>query len=207
MRTLAARADATTEIRRSRFHCRVERVASLDDAEAVIAAARREHPQARHHGTALRLGEHAERQRSSDDGEPAGTTGVPMLEVLTAWGLTDVVAVVSRSFGGVLLGAGGLVRAYGGAVAAALETATLVERVGFATLLVAADHASAPRVEHALREGDHRVADVGYGGAGVTLTVHVRPADVDDVTALVAALTSGRGEVVAGDPVVLDVPV
>lgn len=207
MRTLAAPAVAETEIRRSRFVCRVVRSSTLEEAEAVVAAARREHPQARHHGTALRLGEHAERQRSSDDGEPAGTTGVPMLEVLTAWGLTDVVAVVSRYFGGVLLGAGGLVRAYGGAVAAALETATLVERVAFATLLVATDHAAAGKVEHALREGGHRVADVGYGSADVTVTVHVRPAEVDDVTALVAALTGGHGEVLAGDAVVLDVPV
>lgn len=206
MRTLAGPADAETEIRRSRFRCHVARVSSLDEAEAVIAAARREHPQARHHGTALRLGEHAERQRSYDDGEPAGTTGVPMLEVLTAWDLTDVVAVVSRYFGGVLLGAGGLVRAYGGAVAAALETATLVERVEFAAVLVAAGHAEAGKVEHALREGGYRVADVTYGGA-VTWTVHVRPHRVDDLAALVASLTNGRGEVLRGEPVVLDVPI
>jgi uncharacterized YigZ family protein len=206
VRVIASPVTVETEVRRSRFVARVARVADLDAADAVIAAARREHPGARHHGTALRLGEHAERARSSDDGEPAGTTGVPMLEVLSAREITDVVAVVSRYFGGVLLGAGGLVRAYGGAVAAALDEATLVERVVFATVLVGAGHAEAGRVEHALREGGYRVADVAYG-AGVTLTVHVRPEAVGPLTELVASTTGGRGEVVEGARVVLDVPV
>ena len=84
---------------------------------------RAQHWDARHHCSAFVLGPRSELQRSSDDGEPAGTAGAPMLEVLRGAGVSDVAAVVTRWFGGTLLGAGGLVRAYGDAVRAALAEA------------------------------------------------------------------------------------
>ncbi len=87
-------------------------VPSVAAADAVVARVRKEHWDARHHCVALVVGPHADQQRSTDDGEPSGTAGIPMLEVLRHRHVTDVVAVVTRYFGGVLLGAGGLVRAY-----------------------------------------------------------------------------------------------
>ncbi|MGH3317578.1 MAG: IMPACT family protein, partial [Nocardioidaceae bacterium] len=119
--TVARSRDAETEVKRSRFLCRLRRVEHEDQARAVVDEARREHGDARHHCSAFILGPAGQVQRSSDDGEPAGTAGGPMLEVLRGREVSDVVAVVSRYFGGTLLGAGGLVRAYSDAVRAALD--------------------------------------------------------------------------------------
>lgn len=115
--------DVELEIKRSRFLTRLRRVPSEADARAVVDERRRHHFDARHHCSAFVLGPDSRTARSSDDGEPAGTAGVPMLGVLTSNGLTDVVAVVTRYFGGIKLGAGGLVRAYSDAVAQAVVAA------------------------------------------------------------------------------------
>ena len=118
--TIARDATAEVEVPRSRFLCTLRRVATEDAARALVAALRREHWDARHHCSAFVLGPDAVRPAlQSDDGEPAGTAGAPMLEVLRGAGVSDVAAVVTRWFGGTLLGAGGLVRAYGDAVRAA----------------------------------------------------------------------------------------
>lgn len=120
-RTVAAGA-AESELRElgSRFFAFVAPAADAATAEAFVESLRRRHPDATHHCFAWRVGEPPV-ERSSDDGEPGGTAGAPMLQALRAAGLTDVVAVVVRWFGGTKLGKGGLVRAYGGALRAALE--------------------------------------------------------------------------------------
>ncbi len=122
--TIAARErggiDVELEVRRSRFLTRLRRVTSEEDARAVVDERRRTHFDAGHHCSAFILGPDSRTARSSDDGEPAGTAGVPMLNVLQHNGLSDVVAVVTRYFGGIKLGAGGLVRAYSDAVARAV---------------------------------------------------------------------------------------
>src|SRR5690606_33095353 len=105
----AADGEAEIEVKRSRFLCTLRRVGTEADARAVVEEMRRQHWDARHHCSAFVLGPDGALQRSSDDGEPAGTAGAPMLEVLRGHGVSDVVAVVTRWFGGVLLGAGGLV--------------------------------------------------------------------------------------------------
>lgn len=124
-RTIRARAQGEVADRRSRFLCVLLPAADEDEAAAAIAAVRGEHPAAAHHCTALRL--RNGREKSSDGGEPAGTAGRPMLRALQARGLTGVAAVVVRYFGGTLLGAAGLVRAYGAAVHAAADAAEIVE--------------------------------------------------------------------------------
>ena len=123
--TVARDATAEVEDRGSRFLCTLRRVATEDDARALVAALRREHGDARHHCSAFVLGADGAIQRSSDDGEPAGTAGAPMLDVLRGAGLSDVAAVVTRWFGGTLLGAGGLVRAYSDAVRGAVAEVDL----------------------------------------------------------------------------------
>ena len=110
MRTIRENGEHELEIKRSRFLCALARVDSDEAAREFIAERRKLHHEARHHCTAYVLDE-GRAQRSNDDGEPAGTAGAPMLEVLRRNEITGVVAVVSRYFGGVLLGAGGLVRA------------------------------------------------------------------------------------------------
>src|SRR5690625_4711372 len=102
--------------KRSRFLCTLRRVTTMDAAQEVIAEVRQRDWDGRHHCTAVVLGPYGDTLRSNDDGEPAGTAGAPMLAALQGAEVSDVVAVVTRWFGGVLLGTGGLVRAYSKAV-------------------------------------------------------------------------------------------
>jgi uncharacterized YigZ family protein len=187
---------AVLEERRSRFLATVTRVENEVQARAVIAAARAEHRQARHHCSAFVLGPRGDLARSSDDGEPAGTAGAPILEALRGAGdgrgVSDVVAVVTRWFGGVLLGAGGLVRAYGDVVRAALDDAGLVQRVQVALTTVTVGHEAAARLENDLRARGFVLRDTAYAEE-VTLTV-AAPPEVP-VDRIVAEATSGTARV------------
>lgn len=193
--TVARDATAEIEVKQSRFRCQLVRVDDEEAARAVIDAARRQHRDARHHCSAMVLGPDRSLERSSDDGEPAGTAGAPMLEVLRGAEVSDVVAVVTRWFGGTLLGAGGLVRAYSESVRSALDEAGLLERRLLRELLLEIDHAVAGRLEGELRDRGTTVLDATYGSA-VTLRLGVRPADEPALHSLVAELTSGTAQAV-----------
>ncbi len=198
-RVIGRDVDVETEVQRSRFLARLRRVEDEDSARDVIARARREHRAARHHCTAFVIGPRGRLQRSNDDGEPAGTAGAPMLETLCGRGVSDVVAVVTRYFGGIKLGTGGLVRAYGDAVTAALDAAGTRTRlsVEYRTATVAA--ADAGRLENELRAGGLRIAAVDYGvgpgGADAALTVAVPADDAPGFGALIASRTGGSAAV------------
>jgi uncharacterized YigZ family protein len=192
-------------IQRSRFLCHLARVTDNDEASAFIADVRKDHWSATHNCSAFRVGPAGESQRSSDDGEPAGTAGVPMLEVLVRRGLTDTAAVVTRYFGGVKLGAGGLVRAYGRAVSEALDAIGTLRRARFATFEVAAGHAEAGRLENALRAAGHRIADVAYE-RHATFTVHVPEAGAHAFHDWLADQTGGTVTATPGPLLDLDVP-
>ena len=198
--TIARPAEAEIEIKRSRFLCTLRRVEDEPAARAVVEGLRKQHWDARHHCSAFRL--HPDVERASDDGEPAGTAGAPMLEVLRGHagaGVSDVVAVVTRWFGGTLLGAGGLVRAYGDAVRAGLDAAGTLRRSLVREHLLELDHADAGRVESDLRARGVTVLDSEYA-ARVTLRLGVPPEDEPRLAALVAELTSGAGQTqVAGE--------
>jgi uncharacterized YigZ family protein len=200
-RVLAGPVRAAIEEKRSRFLCLLVRVSTEDEARAVVEAARREFPDARHHCSAYVLGVGAV-ERSSDDGEPSGTAGAPMLEVLRGAGVGDVVAVVVRWFGGTLLGAGGLVRAYGDAVRAALDEAVVVERRRLDLVTVTVGHSEAGRLENDLRARGVTVQGTTYGER-VTLTLAVPTgAPISDE---VAALTGGAAEVTPAGETWVDV--
>ncbi|MFS3127959.1 YigZ family protein [Nocardioides sp. Bht2] len=191
--TVARNAEAEIEVKRSRFLCTIERVDDEAAARAVVDRLRKQHWDARHTCSAFVLGPRGEVQRSSDDGEPSGTAGAPMLEVLRGHDLSDVVAVVTRWFGGTLLGAGGLVRAYGDAVRAGLAEAGQRERLLVAEYEVAVGHGEAGRVESELRTRGFDVIDAAYAEQ-VTLRLGVLPEAVDRLTAVLAELTSGGAE-------------
>ena len=181
-----------TEVKKSRFLCSVARVEDEAQAQAFIAAVRKQYWDARHNCTAFIVGEQPRRERSNDDGEPAGTAGAPMLEVLRRRGLTDTVAVVTRYFGGVLLGAGGLVRAYGGAVSAALDEAVVVERRRVEVVAVATDHVRAGRLENELRAAGYPVRDLDYTATGVVIEVGVPDGRAAEFAAWLAAASAGN---------------
>lgn len=178
--TIAARVRTESEVKASRFVADLVPVADLAAAETVITEVRREFHDARHHCTALVVGDDGGRQRSNDDGEPSGTAGAPMLAVLRGAELTDVVAVVTRWFGGTLLGTGGLTRAYGGAVGDAVAAATRVRRRRMDRFALAVGHEAAGRLEHRVRtwaqaEAGAVVGPGAYGATGVVYEVVTVP--------------------------------
>lgn len=207
--TIAAPVEHRLEVKRSVFLAHLEPVDSVDQADAVVAAIRKQHWDARHHCTALIVGAHADRQRSSDDGEPAGTAGAPMLEVLRHRDVTDLVAVVTRWFGGTLLGAGGLVRAYGSAVSGALDAARWVDRVELTTVTAEVDHADAGRVLsylHQWADNHQAVLDEPEYGSRARLRVRVAPDLVATLRADLAALTGGDVAARPGETSIVDRP-
>ena len=126
-RTIKDDGQVQEEIKKSRFICDAKRVYSEEEARAFITAIKKEHYKATHNCSAFIIGERSEIKRTSDDGEPSGTAGVPMLGVLENHNLTNVCVVVTRYFGGIKLGAGGLIRAYAGSVALAVKEVGIVE--------------------------------------------------------------------------------
>lgn len=206
-RTIARDGACELEIRKSRFICSLFRVSGEVEARAAIDGIRKEHRDANHHCTAWRIGAQGRLQRSSDGGEPAGTAGVPMLEVLIQRGLTDIVAIVTRYFGGTKLGAGGLIRACGTAVSAAIDRVGIVERRPMRIVEVVVSHSDAGRAEHALRSSSYRLADVAYNAAEVTLVAHLDPVHGGAFTSLVADVTAGRASFRDAGVVFVEVPV
>ncbi|MFL6158904.1 MAG: IMPACT family protein [Marmoricola sp.] len=188
--TIAADGDAEIEVSRSRFRCALVRVEDEMSARGVIEQARREHWNARHHCSAFVLGPDRALERANDDGEPPGTGGAPMLDVLRGHEVSDVVAVVSRWFGGTLLGTGGLSRAYADAVRAALETTTFVERVEQELCDVTVDLAAAGRLEHELRSRGAKVLRIDYTDMA-TLELAVPLVAIAVTEEIVAELTEG----------------
>lgn len=191
---LARDVDVEETIRKSRFLTRLRRVEDEESARAAIEQTRREHRTANHNCTAFILGPGGQVARSSDDGEPSGTAGLPMLEVLAARPVGDVVAIVTRYFGGVKLGTGGLVRAYSDSVAGALDAAGTRARRLSTRAAVAVDAMSAGKLENELRAGGVTVVGVSYGLQAV-IEVAVPVADWPRFADHVAGLTAGRAEV------------
>lgn len=220
---LAAPCSAELVEKRSRFLALAAPAHDVAEAEAVIRAARTAHPSARHHASAMIIGAGradataAPILRSNDDGEPGGTAGMPMQMVLEGAGLDDVVAVVTRYFGGTKLGTGGLARAYGGALSRALEGARLLRRTEMAVVELEVPHAQAGLAENAVRRWAEtpdaagvprgRVEDVQYRAEGVRLVLLVRPGSVPELEADVATWSSGRRRPHAIGHRLVDLPV
>ena len=189
--TIAGSVAAEAIVKKSRFLALIERAESEDAARRVVASARSAHPGAGHHCSAFLIGDiaGARIERSSDDGEPTGTAGHPMLEVLAGRDLTNVVAVVSSYFGGTKLGTGGLARAYSGAVAQALTDARLVRRERRELVRVELSHTDVGRIESELRTRGVEVVSIEYlARAAVTFST-VNP---DLLEGLLASSTAGE---------------
>ncbi|MGV9689998.1 YigZ family protein [Streptomyces sp. NPDC003444] len=189
-RTPAREGVHETEINRSRFLCALAPVADEREAQEFVARIRREHPTATHNCFAYVIGADASVQKASDDGEPGGTAGVPMLQMLLRREMRYVVAVVTRYYGGVKLGAGGLIRAYGGVVGEALDALGTVTRQRFRLVTVTVDHQRAGKLENDLRATGRAVRDVRYADA-VTVEIGLPDADVTAFRAWLADVTAG----------------
>lgn len=160
--TIAAPAQAEFTEKKSRFIGYISPAADEQAAQAFLQEIRARHRDATHNCYAWQAGANAEFQRSSDDGEPSGTAGRPILEVIRGAGLTNVVIVVTRYFGGILLGTGGLVRAYTQAAQQAVQAAELVRLVPARSLALSLTYADWPRLEPLLAGLGCRVEDVRF---------------------------------------------
>ena len=189
----AATARVTTTALNSRFLATAAHTPTVESAKELIAAVRAEMPDATHHCYAFLVGYGASVIAGmSDDGEPAGTAGRPMLAVLRGADLGDVTVVVTRYFGGTLLGTGGLVRAYGGCAAACLR---LADKRPWVPLLQAAfdcTFAELPRLRARLAELSATVSEDGFHAEGARLIVQAPEAATAQASAVVSDLTRGR---------------
>ena len=167
----------------------------IDDA---LASVRARMPDANHHAFAWRLGRGENDFRYSDDGEPSGSAGRPMLQQLDGRGLTDVLAVVTRYFGGTKLGTGGLVRAYGGAVQAALELAEVVEVIPHATVRVVHAYEDSGALASVCNQFGLQPTDSDYG-ADVTVTLSVPQARAAELVRAIRDATAARAQVEVED--------
>lgn len=192
-RTIASHGHAEIEVSGSRFRCELVRVEDEMTARGVIDGVRREHWDAKHHCSAFILGPARAIERSNDDGEPPGTGGAPMLEVLRGNKVSDIVAVVTRWFSGTLLGTGGLSRAYADAVRAALEASLLVDRVEQELCDVTVDLAQAGRLEHELRSRGTKVLHIDFTDVA-TLSLAVPTVAMPIAEEIIAELTEGQVE-------------
>lgn len=194
LRTLAAGTLLTNEIeiKRSRFITTLARTDTPEEARSLIDEVKADHPQARHNCSAYLIDpqDAAPLQHSSDDGEPSGTAGTPMLEALRASNTWNATAVVTRYFGGILLGGGGLVRAYSTSVSEAVASARIAYLADRCVLRTDLDPSDAGRIEGELRAEGATVLDTVWASR-VSLTIAIEPARRESFDACLAQASAG----------------
>lgn len=161
--TIQTQGQYEIEIKKSQFICAMQRVYTEEEAKAFIVQKKKEHWKASHNCSAFIIGDSSGIQRSSDDGEPSGTAGIPMLEVLKKRQLINVVAVVTRYFGGIKLGSGGLIRAYGQAVSRTIDAIGLVEGKLQQEVTLTIDYTNLNSLQSFLEKNRYLTKDIVYG--------------------------------------------
>lgn len=190
-KTLKAFGEESFIIKKSRFIGYGKPAATEEEALAFLAEIRQKHRDASHNCWAYIIGRNAGIMRYSDDGEPGGTAGLPIIEVMKARGVVDCCVVVTRYFGGVLLGAGGLVRAYAQGAKTALDAARVITMEDSIRFWAGMDYPLWGRVEHYLQDAPIMNEGVDFA-ATVTATLVVRANDYDAVAAELTRITDGK---------------
>ena len=193
-RTIKEDGQIQEEIKKSRFICHIKRVTTEDEARNFIQAVKKEHYKATHNCSAFILGERSEMKRSSDDGEPSGTAGVPMLGVLENQQLTNVCAVVTRYFGGIKLGAGGLIRAYSSNVALAIKEIGIVHIKEQLGLRIALSYSQYQELPNFLKANHLQEQDTSFTEQ-VQTTIFVDKDDKDSVIEELIELFNGKVDI------------
>ncbi|PRR83877.1 YigZ family protein [Clostridium vincentii] len=184
--------------KKSEFIGYAKRVDSEEEARAFIDEIKSKHKQARHNCFAYALGENMDIQRYSDDGEPQGTAGIPILEVIKKSGITDCVVVVTRYFGGVLLGAGGLTRAYTKGASIAIKAAGVVEKVRGIRISITLDYDLLGKVQHVCSQSLWHIEDSVYSDK-VQIFILAEFGKVDIVEKEIVDATSGKVVIEKGE--------
>lgn len=182
---------AAYEVNKSKFLAHIRHVDDETGAREFVQAVKKKYFDATHNCSAWILGERGDKQKSNDDGEPGGTAGNPILETLKKNSLTDCAAVVTRYFGGIKLGAGGLIRAYSHTAALAVAASKIVEMTAFRKLSLTLEYNFLATVENFLRNKKIRVANTDYADV-VTTEVLLLPADVESFLTELNDLTAAN---------------
>jgi uncharacterized YigZ family protein len=191
---------------KSQFICYVKRVYDDVEAKQFIAQIKKLHPNASHNCSAYQIGDNNEIQKASDDGEPSGTAGVPMLEVLRKQGLKNTAVVVTRYFGGIKLGAGGLIRTYGKAVSEAVKALGVVERKTMLTQFVHTDYSMLATLQNRLESSSYHLVQVHYTD-NVVLEVLIELDAEQEFSRWITDLTSGKTQLRSGQASFQEIPV
>lgn len=186
--------------KKSRFIATVRPVKTEEEANQFIEEMRKKYWDARHNCWAFILGERQEFKRCSDDGEPSQTAGKPMMDVLTGAGLTDVAVVVTRYFGGTLLGTGGLVRAYSGAVQEGLKNSTVITKYLGVKLSVTTDYNGVGKLQYLFGQKEIPILSAEYTDK-VVFTVLVESSRIQEIKKAITEATSATAQMEESDPV------
>ncbi|EGP65420.1 YigZ family protein [Streptococcus mitis] len=190
-RTIKEDGQVQEEIKKSRFICHAKRVYSEEEARDFITAIKKEHYKATHNCSAFIIGERSEIKHTSDDGEPSGTAGVPMLGVLENHNLTNVCVVVTRYFGGIKLGAGGLIRAYAGSVALAVKKIGIIEIKEQAGIAIQMSYAQYQEYSNFLKEHDLMELDTNFTDQVDTM-IYVDKEEKETIKAALVEFFNGK---------------
>jgi len=194
-------------IEKSRFISHIGRATSEEEAQEFIHEIKKKHWNATHNCSAYLIGEHNQIQKANDDGEPSGTAGVPMLEVLKKRDLKDTVVVVTRYFGGIKLGAGGLIRAYGKAVSEGLNAIGIVERRLMRVIHTKIDYTWLGKIENELRaHPSFLLKEIHYMDM-VEVETFVAEEVKESFFEWMTELTNGQAEIFEGDTEFLETDV
>ncbi|ABV63854.1 MULTISPECIES: YigZ family protein [Bacillus] len=201
--TVKSRGEHEIVIEKSRFICHIQRAVSEEEAQAFIQSIKKQHWNATHNCSAYLIGEHDLIQKANDDGEPSGTAGVPMLEVLKKRKLKDTVVVVTRYFGGIKLGAGGLIRAYGKSVSEAINHVGMVERCLMRTMHTTIDYTWLGKVENELRASSFQLKEIHYA-EDVIFETYVEETQTEQFIEWMTELTNGKSVTKEGELIYLE---
>ncbi|WP_444684926.1 YigZ family protein [Alkalicoccus luteus] len=192
--TVKPEGESEIVIQKSRFITYVRRTETEEEAAAFIDEIKQRHRDANHNCSAYMIGEHDLTQKANDDGEPSGTAGVPMLEVLKKRALKDTCVVVTRYFGGIKLGGGGLIRAYGSAASAGINATGVVERRLGTVIRFQFDYGLLGKIENEVRNSDYILKDIAYE-ENVSMTCFVEAGGEDTFESWIADLSSGQAAI------------
>lgn len=190
-------------IQKSRFITHVQRAVTEEEAQSFIQEIKKKHREANHNCSAYMIGQHNQIQKANDDGEPTGTAGIPMLEVLKKRDLKDTVVVVTRYFGGIKLGGGGLIRAYGKSVSEGLNAIGVVERNLMCIMHAKMDYTWIGKVENELRSSEYQIKEIHYLDH-VDFEVYVEEDKKEAYTEWMTELTNGQAEITEGETLYLE---
>lgn len=190
-------------IQKSRFIAHVSRAATEEEAQEFIQTIKKKHWDATHNCSAYMIGENDHIQKANDDGEPSGTAGVPILEVLKKRKLKDTVVVVTRYFGGIKLGAGGLIRAYGSATSEGLNATGIVERKLMRIMHTKIDYTWLGKVENELRSSVYEIKEIKYLD-DVEFEVYVEEGQKDAFKNWMIEMTNGKSDIFEGNVTYLE---